>query len=69
MIPLSQAILLETFPPIEHGMAMAVWGIGVMFAPIAGPLLGGWITNHYTWSWAFYINVPLGALAFVLTSA
>ncbi len=69
MIPLSQAILLETFPPKEHGMAMAVWGVGVMFAPIVGPVLGGWITEHYTWRWAFYINVPLGVLAFVLTSA
>lgn len=69
MIPLSQAILLETFPPKEHGMAMAVWGIGVMFAPIVGPVLGGWITEHYSWRWAFYINVPLGVLAFVLTSA
>jgi DHA2 family multidrug resistance protein len=69
MIPLSQAILLETFPRQEHGMAMAVWGVGVMFAPIVGPVLGGWITEHYTWRWAFYINVPLGVLAFVLTSA
>lgn len=69
MIPLSQAILLETFPPKEHGMAMAMWGIGVMFAPIIGPVLGGWLTDHYSWRWAFYINVPLGALGFVLTSA
>lgn len=69
MIPLSQAILLETFPPKEHGMAMAVWGIGVMFAPIVGPVLGGWITEHYSWRWAFYINVPLGVLAFFLMSA
>lgn len=69
MIPLSQAILLETFPPKEHGMAMAMWGIGVMFAPIVGPVLGGWLTDHYTWRWAFYVNVPLGALGFFLTSA
>ena len=69
MIPLSQAILLETFPPKEHGMAMAMWGIGVMFAPIVGPVLGGWLTDHYSWRWAFYINVPLGALGFMLTSA
>jgi len=69
MIPLSQAILLETFPPKEHGMAMAMWGIGVMFAPIIGPVLGGWLTDHYSWRWAFYVNVPLGALGFLLTSA
>jgi len=69
MFPLSQAILLETFPPKEHGIAMAVWGIGAMFGPIAGPLMGGWITDHYSWRWAFYINVPLGVLAFFLAWA
>lgn len=69
MFPLSQAILLETFPPKEHGLAMAVWGIGAMFGPIAGPLMGGWITDHYSWRWAFYINIPLGALGFFLTWA
>lgn len=69
MFPLSQAILFETFPPKEHGIAMAVWGIGAMFGPIAGPLMGGWITDHYSWRWAFYVNVPLGALAFFLAWA
>lgn len=69
LIPLSQAILLETFPPEEHGVAMAVWGIGVMVAPIIAPLFGGWITDNYSWRWAFYINVPLGGVALLLAAA
>jgi len=64
--PISQAILLETFPKKEHGMAMAVFGMGVVFAPILGPVLGGWITDNWTWRWVFYINVPVGILAVVL---
>lgn len=58
--PLSQAILLETFPPKQHGMAMAVFGIGVMFGPIIGPFLGGWITDNWSWHWVFFINIPIG---------
>ncbi len=61
--PLSQAILLETFPVREHGVAMAVFGMGVVFAPILGPVLGGFITDNWSWRWVFYINVPLGVLA------
>jgi DHA2 family multidrug resistance protein len=61
--PLSQAILLESFPPDKRGQAMSVWGLGVIVAPVLGPLLGGWITDHYTWRWLFYINVPVGLLA------
>lgn len=61
--PLSQAILLETFPVREHGVAMAVFGMGVVFAPILGPVLGGFITDNWSWRWVFYINVPLGFLA------
>ncbi|MBE0605326.1 MAG: MFS transporter, partial [Deltaproteobacteria bacterium] len=53
--PLSQAILLETFPPKEHGMAMAIFGIGIMFGPIAGPLMGGYITDALSWRWIFYV--------------
>jgi len=61
--PLSQAILLETFPRREHGMAMAVFGMGVVMAPIVGPVLGGWITDTWSWRWVFYINLPVGVLA------
>lgn len=64
--PLSQAILLEAFPVAEHGMAMAVFGMGVVFAPILGPVVGGWITDNWSWRWVFYINLPVGILAVVL---
>ena len=60
MMPLSQAILMETFPPNEQAMAMAVWGLGMMVAPIMGPTVGGWITDAWSWRWNFYINVPIG---------
>jgi DHA2 family multidrug resistance protein len=63
MMPLSQAILMETFPPREQAMAMAVWGVGMMVAPIMGPTVGGWITDAATWRWNFYINVPIGTAA------
>lgn len=69
MIPSSQAILMETFPPEEQQLAMALWGVGLMVAPIAGPTLGGWITDNWSWRWNFYINVPIGALAFLMVSA
>src|ERR1700692_4170777 len=62
MMPLSQAILMETFPPREQAMAMAVWGIGMMVAPIMGPTIGGYITDAWSWRWDFYINVPIGSL-------
>jgi len=68
MIPSSQAILMETFPPQEQQMAMAIWGMGLMVAPIAGPTLGGWITDHWNWRWNFYINLPIGTLAFLMVS-
>jgi len=64
--PLSQAILLETFPPKEHGIAMAMFGIGIMFGPIVGPVLGGWITDNWSWNWIFYINIPIGVLSLIL---
>ncbi|RME64031.1 MAG: DHA2 family efflux MFS transporter permease subunit, partial [Nitrospirae bacterium] len=59
---------LETFPPQQHGMAMAIFGIGIMFGPIVGPLLGGWITDNWSWRWIFYINVPIGLLSLLLTA-
>lgn len=67
--PVSQAILLETFPVAERGLAMAVFGVGVMFAPIVGPLVGGWLTDNLGWRWIFYINLPIGALAVLMALA
>jgi len=68
MQPLAQSILLESFPPNEHGKAMAVYGTGIVVAPVIGPTLGGWITDSYSWRWIFYINLPVGVLAFFLAS-
>jgi DHA2 family multidrug resistance protein len=65
--PVSQSILLETFPPHQHGMAMAIFGMGIMFGPIIGPLLGGWITDNWSWHWIFFINVPIGIISILLT--
>jgi DHA2 family multidrug resistance protein len=69
LLPISQAILMESFPPNKRGMAMAVYGIGVVVAPIFGPVLGGWLTDNYSWRWIFYINIPLGILAVLLVQA
>jgi DHA2 family multidrug resistance protein len=66
--PVSQAILLETFPPAQYGMAMAIFGVGVLFGPIIGPLLGGWITDNWSWNWIFYINIPIGILSLIMVS-
>ena len=63
LVPLSQSVILDTYPREKHGSAMALWGMGVMVGPILGPTLGGWLTEYYSWRWAFYINVPVGALA------
>jgi DHA2 family multidrug resistance protein len=61
--PISQAVLLEAFPPAERGKAMGFWGLGIVVAPILGPVLGGWLTDNYSWRWVFYINVPVGVVA------
>lgn len=66
ILPISQAIMMESFPKEKRGTAMAVFGIGVIIAPIIGPILGGWITDNWSWPWIFYINVPFGCLAAIL---
>ena len=67
IVPLSQAIMMESFPKEKRGTAMAIFGMGVIIAPIIGPMLGGWITDNWTWPWIFFINVPLGCAAAVLS--
>lgn len=66
MQPMSQAVLLEAFAPAERGKAMGFWGLGIVVAPILGPVLGGWLTDNYSWRWVFYINMPIGVLSVVL---
>src|SRR5207253_1574528 len=66
--PIAQSVLLESFPPEKRGAAMAVFGMGIVVAPIIGPTLGGWITDNYSWRWIFYINVPVGALAIFMAN-
>jgi len=61
--PVSQAVMLETFPPAKRGAAMSVYTLGVVVAPILGPTLGGWLTDNYSWRWVFYINIPVGIAA------
>jgi MFS transporter, DHA2 family, multidrug resistance protein len=65
LVPLSQSVLLDTYPREKHGSAMALWGVGVMVGPILGPTLGGYLTDVYNWRWVFYINVPIGILTIV----
>jgi DHA2 family multidrug resistance protein len=67
--PLSQAVLLEAFPPHQRGRAMGFWGLGIVVAPIFGPVLGGWLTDSYSWRWVFYINVPVGIVSVLMTRA
>jgi DHA2 family multidrug resistance protein len=63
LVPLSQSVLLDTYPREKHGAAMAMWGVGVMVGPILGPTLGGYLTEYYNWRWVFFINLPFGILA------
>ena len=65
LVPLSQSVLLDTYPKEKHGSAMALWGIGVMVGPILGPTLGGWLTEYYDWRWVFFINIPIGIIAWM----
>lgn len=65
LVPLSQAVLLDSYPKERQGSAMAIWGMGIMVGPILGPTLGGWLTENYNWRWVFYINLPVGVLAFL----
>ncbi len=65
--PLSQAVLLEAFAPKDRGKAMGFWGLGIVVAPILGPVLGGWLTDSYSWRWVFYINIPVGIASLVMT--
>lgn len=65
LVPLSQATMLDIYPPEQRGSAMAIWGIGVMIGPILGPTLGGYLTELYNWRWVFYVNLPFGLLAFL----
>jgi MFS transporter, DHA2 family, multidrug resistance protein len=65
--PISQAVLLESFPPQDRGKAMGFWGLGIVVAPLLGPVLGGWLTDSYSWRWVFYINVPIGIASIIMT--
>lgn len=67
MIPLSQSLLLSNYPREKHGFANGIWGMTAVVGPVAGPILGGWITDHINWSWIFYINVPVGLFSAWLT--
>lgn len=66
VIPMAQATMWEIFPLRERGTAMAVWGVGIMMAPILGPTLGGWIVDNWSWRWIFYVNLPIGVLGFFM---
>lgn len=63
LVPISQSLLLDTFPVEKHAKAMSIWGLGMMVAPILGPTIGGWLTEYYSWRWVFYINLPFGIIA------
>ena len=65
LVPLSQSVLLDINPKEKHGQAMAIWGAGIMVGPIAGPVLGGWLTDAFDWRWVFFVNLPVGVLALI----
>src|SRR5262245_51795441 len=66
--PVSQAVMLEAFPPAQRGKAMGYWGLGIVVAPMLGPVLGGWLTDNYSWRWVFYINIPVGIASIIMTN-
>ena len=68
MAPVVQAMIVELFPPAKRGMAFAIYGMAVVFAPAIGPTLGGWITDNMSWRWIFFINVPVGVVSFLLSA-
>src|SRR5256885_5129373 len=65
--PVSQAVMLEAFPREQQGKAMGVWGLGIVVAPMLGPVLGGWLTDNYSWRWIFHVNIPVGVVAVMMT--
>ena len=65
LVPLSQTVLLNINPPERQGSAMAIWGVAVMAGPVLGPVLGGWLTENYSWRYVFYINLPIGIIGFL----
>lgn len=67
ILPISQAIMMESFPKEKRGMAMSIFGMGIILAPITGPVLGGWLTDNWSWPWIFFINVPFGCIAAILS--
>ncbi len=69
LVPISQAVLLDTFPREKHGAAMALFGVGIMLGPILGPTLGGYLTEYYSWRWVFFINIPIGLISFLMTAS
>lgn len=66
LLPLSQAVLLETFPPEKHGVAMGFFGFAAMFSPLAGPFIGGYLTDNFSWQWVFFMNIPLSIISFLM---
>ena len=64
--PVSQAVMLEAFPQDQRGKAMGFWGLGIVVAPMLGPVLGGWLTDNYSWRWVFYVNIPVGIASIIM---
>ena len=65
VVPISQALMLDSYPRERHASALAIWGMGVMFAPVMGPVIGGWLTDEYSWRWVFYVSMPFAALGVI----